>query len=107
MYVYVRGALSRATLLSKMCALEIGRAKRKSNDGKIKKTDRQYVTNETSRYKSHFVYNTYFHAHLTLEGESLDSFHFPVTYFELGSLNYVADAKNFFVHSNGRPCPSA
>ena len=57
MYVYVRGALSRATLLSKMCALEIGRAKRKSNDGKIKKTDRQYVTNETSRYKSHFVYN--------------------------------------------------
>ena len=58
MYVYVRGALSRATLLSKMRALEIGRAKRKSNDGKIKKTDRQYVTNETSRYKSHFVYNT-------------------------------------------------
>ena len=57
-YVYVRGALSRATLLFKMRALEIGHAKRKSNDGKIKKTDRQYVTNETSRYKSHFVYNS-------------------------------------------------
>ena len=29
------------------------------------------------------------------------------SHFELGSLNYVAEAKNFFVHSNGRPFPSA
>ena len=53
-YVYVWGALSCATLLSKMCALEIGRARRKSNDGKKKKTSCRYVTNETPCYKSHF-----------------------------------------------------
>ena len=53
--MYMYGARFRAQpFLSKMRALEIGRAKRKSNDGKIKKTNRQYVTNETSRYKSHF-----------------------------------------------------
>ena len=56
--MYMYGArFSAQPFLSKMRALEIGRAKRNSNDGKIKKRNRQYVTNETSRYKSHFVYN--------------------------------------------------
>ena len=71
--MYMYGARFRAQpFLSKMRALEIGRAKRKSNDGKIKKTDRQYVTNETSRYKSHFVYNIWwqrkaFRCHLCIK----------------------------------------
>ena len=85
--------------LSKMCALEIGRAKRKSNDGKIKRTDRQYVTNETSRYKSHFVYNKYLKCQ-DLDPKERRSQETHSKLFDQ-SLPYLADsAKNVYIEWN-------